>query len=86
PLLRAALKRMGRKDLIGNSKCHLVPTWQPAANTGYKSPRRKNSTSARTGKSTTARSGGNTVREGRSAVRKGTILTQHSGLPPRRSH
>ncbi|WP_374375910.1 YgiQ family radical SAM protein [Dongia sp.] len=30
PLLREALKRMGRADLIGNGKHHLVPTWQPA--------------------------------------------------------
>ena len=30
PLLREALKRMGRADLIGNGKKHLVPTWQPA--------------------------------------------------------
>jgi len=30
PLLREALKRMGRADLIGNGKRHLVPTWQPA--------------------------------------------------------
>jgi uncharacterized radical SAM protein YgiQ len=29
PLLREALKRMGRVDLIGNGKKHLVPTWQP---------------------------------------------------------
>jgi radical SAM superfamily enzyme YgiQ (UPF0313 family) len=29
PLLREALKRMGREDLIGNGKRHLVPTWQP---------------------------------------------------------
>jgi uncharacterized radical SAM protein YgiQ len=29
PTLRAALKRMGRSDLIGNSKRHLVPLWQP---------------------------------------------------------
>ncbi|MEM7407454.1 MAG: YgiQ family radical SAM protein [Pseudomonadota bacterium] len=31
PMLRAALKRMGRQDLIGNSKRHLVPLWQPRA-------------------------------------------------------
>ncbi|UCH53393.1 MAG: YgiQ family radical SAM protein [Pseudomonadota bacterium] len=31
PLLRAALKRMGRADLIGSSKRHLIPAWQPAA-------------------------------------------------------
>ncbi len=30
PLLREALKRMGRADLIGNGKRHLVPRWQPA--------------------------------------------------------
>lgn len=29
PLLRVALKRMGREDLIGNGKRHLIPTWQP---------------------------------------------------------
>jgi len=30
PVLRDALKRMGRADLIGNGKNHLVPAWQPA--------------------------------------------------------
>ncbi|MEI6415113.1 MAG: YgiQ family radical SAM protein [Pseudomonadota bacterium] len=30
PLLREALRRMGRTDLIGNGKRHLVPAWQPA--------------------------------------------------------
>ena len=30
PLLRDALKAMGRSDLIGNGKHHLVPRWQPA--------------------------------------------------------
>jgi uncharacterized radical SAM protein YgiQ len=30
PLLREALKTMGRADLIGNGKKHLVPAWQPA--------------------------------------------------------
>jgi radical SAM superfamily enzyme YgiQ (UPF0313 family) len=30
PLLREALKRMGRADLIGSGKRHLVPAWQPA--------------------------------------------------------
>ncbi|BBP44572.1 YgiQ family radical SAM protein [Thiosulfativibrio zosterae] len=29
PLLREALRAMGREDLIGNSKHHLVPTYQP---------------------------------------------------------
>jgi uncharacterized radical SAM protein YgiQ len=30
PILREALKRMGRADLIGPGKHHLVPAWQPA--------------------------------------------------------
>ncbi len=30
PLLREALKRMGRADLIGSGKRHLIPLWQPA--------------------------------------------------------
>ena len=29
PLLRETLKEMGRGDLIGNSKKHLIPEWQP---------------------------------------------------------
>jgi hypothetical protein len=29
PLLREALKSMGRADLIGNGKQHLVPNYQP---------------------------------------------------------
>ena len=68
PLLREALKSMGRADLIGNGKHQLIPTYQPAAGTGYVSARRKNSTPA----------GGRT-----SAAAPGRILTQHTGLPPR---
>jgi uncharacterized radical SAM protein YgiQ len=30
PMLREALRRMGRADLIGNGRRHLVPAWQPA--------------------------------------------------------
>lgn len=44
PLLRDALKAMGRADLIGNGKHHLVPTYQPISDGSYASPRRKNST------------------------------------------
>ncbi|MDP3818639.1 MAG: YgiQ family radical SAM protein [Methylotenera sp.] len=29
PMLREALKKMGREDLIGNGKQHLIPAWQP---------------------------------------------------------
>ncbi|MBL8619690.1 MAG: YgiQ family radical SAM protein [Myxococcales bacterium] len=57
PMLREALERMGRADLIGNGKHHLVPRWQPQ---------------------------GVAVRgEGARTPRKGTALTQHTGLPPR---
>ena len=64
PLLRDALKAMGRADLIGNGKHHLIPTWQPLSDE-YQSARRKNSTPS-------------------AAPRPGRILTQHTGLPPRK--
>jgi len=44
PLLRDALKAMGRADLIGNGKHQLIPTYQPATDGSYVSARRKNST------------------------------------------
>jgi hypothetical protein len=44
PLLREALKTMGRADLIGNGKHHLIPTYQPLGDGGYQSARKKNST------------------------------------------
>jgi uncharacterized radical SAM protein YgiQ len=34
PLLREALKRMGRADLIGSGKRHLIPAWQPKGTGG----------------------------------------------------
>jgi uncharacterized radical SAM protein YgiQ len=34
PLLRDALKRMGRADLIGNGKQHLIPAYQPVGTGG----------------------------------------------------
>jgi uncharacterized radical SAM protein YgiQ len=71
PLLREALKAMGRADLIGNGKQHLIPTFQPLTDGGYTSARRKNST-------VTPKAGGAKV-----GVAKGRVLTQHTGLPPR---
>ena len=38
PLLREALKRMGRADLIGNGKRHLVPSFQPAGSGSRRTP------------------------------------------------
>ena len=75
PLLREALKKMGRADLIGNGKHHLIPSYQPQTDGSYQSPRRKNSSTA-------------VARNPRDfstpeKPRRGTILTQHTGLPPR---
>jgi hypothetical protein len=79
PLLRDALKRMGRADLIGNGKQHLIPSYQPATDGAYTSARRTNSTPAV--RAAAAESGAAPA-----AVRrppKGRLLTQHTGLPPR---
>jgi radical SAM superfamily enzyme YgiQ (UPF0313 family) len=75
PLLRDALKNMGRADLIGNGKHHLIPTFQPLATDGsYTSARKKNSTASPV-KSGSAKTNAQPV--------KGRMLTQHTGLPPR---
>jgi uncharacterized radical SAM protein YgiQ len=72
PLLREALKTMGRADLIGNGKHHLIPTFQPLVDGSYTSARRKNSTAA---PAQLQRSG--------QPPKPGQVLTQHTGLPPR---
>jgi len=88
PLLRDALKTMGRADLIGNGKHHLIPTFQPLTDGGYQSARRKNSTP----QATTMVSGvpggpgkrtGSPVEKSGSSPASGRMLTQHTGLPPR---
>ena len=52
PLLREALRQMGRNDLIGNGRKHLVPAWQPGEPTKRPLPRRPSSsaTAPRSGK------------------------------------
>jgi len=48
PMLREALKSMGRADLIGNGKRHLVPAWQPASHkSGKDTENRRRSTPGR---------------------------------------
>jgi uncharacterized radical SAM protein YgiQ len=71
PLLRDALKSMGRADLIGNGKQHLIPTWQPVTDGTYVSARKKNSTSLAKPSAPV------------NSPIKGRLLTQHTGLPPR---
>ena len=41
PILREALKAMGRTDLIGNGKRHLIPAFQPAGTGGSPEGRRR---------------------------------------------
>ncbi|MFV0680199.1 YgiQ family radical SAM protein [Ottowia sp.] len=91
PLLRQALKDMGHAELIGNGKHHLVPTWQPMDKEGYCSPRRKNSstkpranTSGAAAPSADPRPLAKRKRKTPSAPAPGRVLTQHTGLPPRR--
>jgi uncharacterized radical SAM protein YgiQ len=48
PMLREALRRMGRADLIGNGKQQLVPAWQPANTGGAREGKRHASTPFRT--------------------------------------
>jgi uncharacterized radical SAM protein YgiQ len=67
PLLREALQAMGRADLIGNGKQHLVPTFQPVGTGGGPPARRQKVAPARP-----------------APPRPGRLLTQHTGLPPRR--
>ncbi|CAN7381568.1 YgiQ family radical SAM protein [Acidovorax sp. LjRoot129] len=85
PLLREALKTMGRADLIGNGKHHLIPTFQPLTDGGYQSARRKNSTPNGSKVSATSGSGKSSAGVALKSVtpQKGRILTQHTGLPPR---
>ena len=83
PLLREALKKMGRGELIGNGKQHLIPTWQPVTDGSYQSARRANSSSA-SKPATTPELQKKKQRVG-SAPRRGAVLTQHTGLPPRKT-
>ena len=124
PLLREALKAMGRSDLIGNGKKHLIPFHQPQTDGSYTSVRRKNSTEAVGTAGARGVKTAQPVRSGQSVrpvatyakpvvqapvradakaavktsltakptasgrpnkpVRSGQMLTQHTGLPPRR--
>jgi uncharacterized radical SAM protein YgiQ len=60
PLLREALHAMGRADLIGNGKKHLVPSYQPATKVANQAEASAPAT-----------------------PKRGTVLTCHTGLPPR---
>ena len=70
PLLRDALKAMGRADLIGNGKHHLIPTFQPLAGACGSQKNEKFLTIP------------SMVME-KNQPKPGQILSQHTGLPPR---
>ena len=70
PMLRAALRRMGRTDLIGSGKHQLIPTYQPAG-TGQAHEGQR-----RTGKHESR--GRQDAGSDRGAQR---FATQHTGLP-----
>ncbi|MBA4113846.1 MAG: YgiQ family radical SAM protein [Verminephrobacter sp.] len=76
PLLREALKTMGRADLIGNGKHHLIPTFQPM-NTGACGAR-KNEKFLTIPSMVTEK-----VPPKAAGPKPGQILSQHTGLPPR---
>ena len=96
PVLRDALKAMGRSDLIGNGKQHLIPHHQPLGTGGtgaggYCSPKRSNSTPVgkAAGVYKKGAAGAGLVRKngnsaGQNQPKKGQILSQHTGLPPRK--
>jgi hypothetical protein len=92
PLLRETLKAMGRADLVGNGKHHLIPTFQPLNDGAYQSARKKNSTSlaVKPGVAATAKPSGQPAKSAAGSTAKssnqpikGRMLTQHTGLPPR---
>ena len=85
-LLRQALKDMGRSDLIGNSKRHLIPTYQPVGTGGnYTSARKKNSSQQGDSvKRRTQKAQAHHTNKPFGQPKKGQVLSQHTGLPPRR--
>ena len=87
PILRDALRRMGREDLIGNSKHHLVPTWQPAGTGIAHEGRRGKHAAQPVPQPVNQAKGRNLPRPSHAAKpsrppQKGMALTQHTGLPP----
>jgi uncharacterized radical SAM protein YgiQ len=71
PVLREALARMGRTELIGYSQQHLIPPRQPA---GWQ-PKSRKPPARKAGTKKAASAPGRPAR--------GRFYTQHTGLPPR---
>jgi radical SAM superfamily enzyme YgiQ (UPF0313 family) len=67
PLLREALRRMGKARLIGNGPQHLIPAFQPPG----------------TGKSAEGQRSAQGDKRSPRPAPQGRLRTQHTGLPPR---
>jgi radical SAM superfamily enzyme YgiQ (UPF0313 family) len=76
PLLREALKAMGRADLIGNGKHHLIPTYQPLGTASACGSRKKDNF-------LTIPTMVRDKAPAKTGPQPGQLLTQHTGLPPR---
>jgi uncharacterized radical SAM protein YgiQ len=81
PILREALQRMGRQDLIGPAAHQLVPWQQPL---GWKPKLGQSYAERMQARASGEKRGGGEPRRG-APPKRGAALTQHTGLPPRPS-
>ena len=70
PVLREALRRMGRANLIGNGPQHLIPSYQP-----------KGTGEAAEGQRTGYKHGAQRTPGAKPSAGKQSFRTQHTGLP-----
>jgi uncharacterized radical SAM protein YgiQ len=75
PVLREALRRMGKARLIGNGPNHLVPAYQPAGTGGQGEGQRRPMPGGKAGQKIEARRSAATARPPH------PMRTQHTGLP-----
>jgi uncharacterized radical SAM protein YgiQ len=88
PLLRDALKRMGRADLIGNGKHHLIPAYQPVgtgrpvqARLGQARPAQARPVQGRPTQARPVQGRPTQARPGARSAPAVPFRTQHTGLP-----
>jgi uncharacterized radical SAM protein YgiQ len=79
PILRDALRRMGRADLIGAGKQHLIPAWQPLG-TGDAHEGRRSKHSLPPGKDSAKRAGAPQAAPSKGQAKPVKFRTQHTGL------
>jgi hypothetical protein len=88
PILRDALRRMGRADLIGPGKQHLIPAWQPLGTGDAHEGRRskhspqgeKPSAPAHAKRRHDARAGAPKAAQSKGQQKPVKFRTQHTGL------